>query len=210
MRRVNHPEIPYVKGAVDGTLSQHDFVQTQLQFFFAVEAYPHFLSVLAARSKSPGSRRALEENVRDDMGAGQAIHSHTQTFRGLLEKLGVTAAETDATPRWPCVDAFNEGVRQACTADAEETGLATVAAIEDLFTGISRDLGGAIVNRGWLAREEVVHYNVAEKLDRTHADALYRELDAVTGEPAGQNISKGLEAGVTLMTDLYAGLLRGR
>lgn len=210
MPRAAHPEIAYVRGAVDGSLSQHDFVQTQLQFFFAVEAYPHFLSVLAARSKSPGSRRVLEENVRDEVGAGQSAQSHAHTFRGLLEKLGITAAETDATARWACVDAFNAGVREACTTAPEESGLATVAAIEDLFTTISRDLGEAIVNRGWLARDEVVHYNAHERPDRAHADALYRELDLVTGEAAGTNVTRGLQTGVTLMTDLYAGLLRGR
>lgn len=210
MQRVTHPEIPYVKGTVDGSLSQHDFVQTQVQFFFAVEAYPHFLSVLAARSKAPGAKKVLEENVRDEQGEGQAAQSHAATFRGLLEKLGVTAAETDGTPRWPCVDEFNAGVREACTTAPEESGLATVAAIEDLFTMISRDLGGAIVNRGWLAREEVVHYNVHQKLDRVHADALYRELEVASSAGANQNIENGLKTGVTLMTNLYAGLLRGR
>ncbi len=207
-QRATHPEFPYVRGVVDGAVSQHDFVQTQLQFFFAVEAYPSHLATLAARSKTPGARKTLEENVRDEQGAGHAAHSHAQTFRGLLEKLGVTAAETDATPHWPCVDVFNAGVKEACGAAPEESGLATVAAIEDLFTTISRDLGNAIVNRGWLAREEVVHYNVQETLDRTHADALYRELDAV-GDSAAPQVVKGLEKGVGLMADLYAGLLRG-
>lgn len=210
MQRVNHPEIPYVKDTVEGSLSQHDFVQTQVQFFFAVEAYPHFLSVLAARSKAPGARHVLEENVKDEVGAENAAHSHVATFRGLLEKLGVTAAETDGTPRWPCVNAFNDGVREACTSAPEESGLATVAAIEDLFTTISRDLGNAIVDRGWLAREEVVHYNVHQKLDRVHADALYGELERSNGPGTAPNIEQGLRTGVSLMTDLYAGLLRGR
>jgi pyrroloquinoline quinone (PQQ) biosynthesis protein C len=210
MLRATHPEIPYVKGTVDGSLSQHDFVQTQVQFFFAVEAYPHFLSVLAARSKAPGARKVLEENVRDEQGEGQSAQSHAATFRALLSKLGVTPAETDGTPRWPCVDEFNAGVREACTNTPEESGLATVAAIEDLFTTISRDLGNAIVNRGWLAREEVVHYNVHQKLDRVHADALYRELEAANNTGASQNIEKGLKTGVALMTNLYAGLLKGR
>lgn len=210
MPRVVHPEIPYVRGAVDGSLSQHDFVRTQVQFFFAVEAYPQFLSQLAARSKSPGAKKVLEENVRDESGAGNSAQSHAATFRALLDKMGVTAAETDATPKWACVEAFNAGVKEACTVAPEETGLATVAAVEDLFTRISRDLGGAIVDRGWLAKEEVVHYNVKDELDRVHADALYGQLEQTKGEAATKNIEQGLQAGVKLMTDLYAGLLRGQ
>lgn len=208
VRRAHLPEIPYVRGVVDGSVSHHDFVRSQVQFFFAVEAYPRHLSGLAARSAAPGARKVLEDNIRDEAGAGHAANSHVATFRALLSNLGVSAAETDATPHWPCVDAFNAGVRDACLQGPEAGGLAAVAAIEDLFTTISRDLGRAIVERTWLGRDEVVHYNVHETLDRAHADALYRELDAAP--PSEERaIAVGLETGIGLMARLYAGLLRG-
>lgn len=206
MRRANVPEIPYVAGVVGGGVSHHDFVASQIQFFFAVEAYPRHLAALAKRSTSALSKQTLDENVRDEMGEGHAASSHVATFRALLHHLGVSAAETDRTPKWACVEAFNEGVRAACADKPEVFGLATVAAIEDVFTHISRDLGRAIVQRGWLGKEEVVHYNVHETLDRQHADALYKAVDAVGGEAA---ITEGLAFGTKLMVDLYAGLLRG-
>ena len=208
MRRANNPQLPYVKGVVDGSMAQHDFVRSQLQFFFAVEAYPKHLAALAARSTGPKAKPTLEANVRDESGAGHAASSHVATFRALLANLGISAAETDVTPHWPCVDAFNEGVRAACADRPEAFGLATVAAIEDVFTGISRDLGHAIVKRGWLVKEEVVHYNVHEVLDREHADALYAALDAA-GPDAEAQIAAGLKNGTALMVELYAGLLRG-
>jgi pyrroloquinoline-quinone synthase len=204
MQRIRPPEIAYVRRVLVGSLSRDDFVRTQVQFLFAVEPYGNYLAMLAARCESPEARRVLEQNVRDEHGAGDPDDAHGATFRALLGNLGVTAAQIDASTRWPCVDAFNAGVREACTTAPEPSGIATIAAIEDLFATVSSELGRGIIVRGWLAREDVVHYDAHQQLDRIHADALYSVLD-----PNDQSVAGGLAHGVTLMVDLYAGLLRG-
>ncbi len=206
MQRVNVQKLPYVQAVVDGSLDLHDFVRTQVQFFFAVAAYPKNLALLAERIQWPEAKRALEDNVRDELGRGTSAHSHVQTFRALLRKLGVTDAEIDGSHRWPCVETFNEGVRAACVDQPAEAGLATVAAIEDLFTHISQELGAAIADRGWLSRDEVVHYNVHRELDREHADALYGAIDTAK-DASVPEVTRGVAAGVSLMTELYDGLL---
>lgn len=207
MQRVGPQEILYVRRVLDGSLSREDFVHTQIQFLFAVEPYADCLAILAARCESSEARRVLEQNVRDEHGGGDPSDAHGQTFRALLGKLGVSPAQIDASSRWACVDAFNAGVREACTTAPEQSGIATIAAIEDLFTDISARLGRGIVARGWLAREQVVHYDVHEQLDRIHADALYALLDP-TDETTAHEIERGMAQGVRLMLDLYAGLLR--
>lgn len=207
MLRVGPQEIPYVRRVLDGSLSRENFVRSQVQFLFAVEPYADYLSMLAARCESPEARRVLERNVEDERGGEDPSAAHGQTFRALLGKLGVSAAQIDASPPWACVEAFNAGVREACTTDAEPSGIATIAAIEDMFTDISAALGQGIVARGWLAREQVVHYAVHEQLDRVHADALYALLDP-SDEAVTRQIEHGMTRGVSLMIDLYAGLLR--
>jgi pyrroloquinoline quinone (PQQ) biosynthesis protein C len=202
MQRARMPEIAYVRRVLVGNLSRAAFVRTQIQFLFAVEPYADCLAMLAARCESAEARRVLEQNVRDEQGAGDPDHAHGATFRALLGKFGVTAAQIDASARWPCVEAFNAGVREACTTGPEQSGIATIAAIEDLFTHVSSELGRGIVVQGWLAREEVVHYNVHKELDRIHADALYALLD-----PTNESVAPGLSRGVELLVDLYAGLL---
>ena len=98
MKRATLPEIPYVRGVVDGAVSQHDFIRSQLQFFFAVEAYPKHLTALASRLKQAGAKRALEENIRDEAGTDQAAHARTATFRALLANLAIIDAESESTP----------------------------------------------------------------------------------------------------------------
>jgi pyrroloquinoline-quinone synthase len=205
MHRVGRQEILYVRRVLDGSLSREDFVRTQVQFLFAVEPYADCLAVLAARCESPKARRVLEQNVRDERGGDDPSHAHGQTFRALLGKLGVSATQIDASTKWPCVEVFNAGVREACTSAPEQSGIATIAVIEDMFTDISARLGQGIVARGWLAREDVVHYDVHEQLDRIHADALYALLDP-SGESGVRQIEHGMARGVSLMVDLYAGL----
>lgn len=205
--RVGPQEIPYVRQVLDGSLSREDFVRSQIQFLFAVEPYAGCLSMLAARCESPEARRVLEQNVRDEHGGEDPSAAHGQTFRALLGKLGVSSAQIDATAKWACVEVFNAGVREACTTASESSGIATIAAIEDMFTDISAALGQGIVARGWLAREQVVHYAVHEQLDRIHADALYALLNP-SDEVNAREIEQGLARGVSLMLDLYADLLR--
>jgi pyrroloquinoline-quinone synthase len=207
MQRVGPQEIAYVLRVLDGSLSREDFVRTQVQFLFAVEPYADFLAMLAARCDSAEARLVLQQNVADEQGAGDPGQTHGATFRALLGKLGVTPAQIDASPRWPCVDAFNAGVREACTTAPVQSGIATIAVIEDLFTDISAGLGQGIVARGWLAAEEIVHYDVHAQLDRIHADALYASLEP-SNETTVRAIEHGMARGLSLMLDLYAGLLR--
>lgn len=203
MQRVRLPEIAYVRRVLVGNLSRAEFVRTQVQFLFAIQPYADCLAMLAARCESAEVRRVLEQNVRDEQGAGDPTNTHDATFLALLGKFGVTAAQIDASPRWPCVEAFNAGVHEACTTGPVQSGIATIAAIEDLFTHVSSELVRGIVVQGWLAREQVVHYNVHKELDRIHADALYALLD-----PADESVAPGLARGLKLMVDLYAGLLK--
>ncbi|MFV8754313.1 iron-containing redox enzyme family protein [Nannocystaceae bacterium ST9] len=200
------PEIPYVNFVLDGSLARVDFVRSQIQFLFVVEPYAGALASLAARCESAEARRVLEQNVDDERGGGDPSSAHGRTFRRLLGRLGVREVELDDAPRWPCVEVFNAAVREACMRAPVVSGIATIAAIEDLFTTISASLGRGIVARGWLARDRVVHYDVHEQLDRVHADTLYALLDPAD---ASSEIERGLARGVKAMVDLYAGLLAG-
>jgi hypothetical protein len=99
-----------------------------------------------------------------------------------------------------------------CALDDVFTGLAALGMVEDLFAGISAELGQGIVARGWLHRSEVVHYTTHENLDVAHAEGFYASLY----EPWEQHprwryqIQQGLELGAYTFLQLYEGLFRAR
>jgi pyrroloquinoline quinone (PQQ) biosynthesis protein C len=205
-------ELPYVRALDDGSLSRDDFVETQIQFLFAVVFFSRPMAALAGRVPRPEQRVGLLENIADEHGGGHLRFSHESTFLTLLGRLGVTLPEVERRALWPEVRAFNTALAGLCLLDDVPTALAALGMIEDLFATISARLGRGIEARGFLPAAEIVHYATHERLDEEHAEAFYRPLS----EPYAQHprsryqIEQGLELGGHLLVDLYANLWHNR
>lgn len=205
-------ENPYFQALRDGTFTREDFVETQVQFAHAVFFFSRPMLVLAGRVSNPVVRLPLLENVRDEHGRGDLAFSHEATFTRFLERLGVSVDEARARPLWPEVRAFNTLLAGVCTLDDVPTALATLGIIEDLFAGISAELGRGVVARGWLTAEALVHYRTHEELDELHAEGFYAPLrERFAREPVLRyQVEQGLELGATVFLGLYRGLYEGR
>jgi pyrroloquinoline quinone (PQQ) biosynthesis protein C len=203
---------PYVASLADGSMSREDFVQTQIQFLFAVVFFSRPMAALAGRLPRPEMRLSLLGNVADEHGDGNLSVSHERTFLALLGKLGVTLDEVERRALWPEVRAFNTVLAGACMLDDTLTGLAALGIIEDIFSGVSAALGRGIVARGFLRRDELVHYAAHEVLDVSHAEGFYKELDApYAAHPRhAYQIEQGLELGGYAFVRLYEDLWRAR
>lgn len=203
---------PYFTALRDGSFSREDFVETQVQFLFAVVFFSRPMAVLAGRLPRPEQRLALLENVSDEHGEGNLSLSHERTFLALLARLGVSPEDVDARALWPEVRAFNTVLGGVCMADDTYTGLATLGIIEDLFAGISARLGRAILDRGWLSPGELVHYATHEVLDVSHAEGFYRVIEGPwAAHPRhAYQIAQGLELGAYAFLRMYEDLHRAR
>jgi pyrroloquinoline-quinone synthase len=210
--RVAPLENPYFRALRDGSFSREDFLETQVQFGHAVFFFSRPMMVLAGRISSAALRLPLLENVRDEHGRGDLSFSHEATFTRFLERLGVSQAEVSVRPLWPEVRAFNTVLVGVCTLDDVATALATLGIIEDLFASISAELGRAIVSRGFLSSEALVHYRTHEELDELHAEGFYAPLRArFVSEPALRyQVEQGLELGASVFLSLYRGLFEAR
>ena len=170
------------------------------------------MAALVGRIPRPQMRLALLENLGDEHGSGRLTVCHENTFLELLARLGVDRLEVERRALWPEVRAFNAALLGTCSSDDVYTGLAALGIIEDLFAGISAELGQSIVARGWLKRREVVHYATHEALDVEHAEGFYASLH----EPYDQHprwryqIDQGLELGAYVFLRLYDDLWRAR
>lgn len=203
---------PYLVALRDGTMSREDFVETQIQFLFAVVFFSRPMAALAGRVPRPQMRVVLIENLRDEHGAGHLTVCHENTFLELLERLGVTRPEIDARALWPEVRAFNTVLAGLCTLDDALTGLAALGMIEDLFAGISQSIGQSILQRKFLPKSHIVHYSTHEKLDVEHAEGFYSGLYELFDQHARHRyeIEQGLELGAYVFMRLYQDLFRSR
>jgi pyrroloquinoline quinone (PQQ) biosynthesis protein C len=203
---------PYLVALADGSMTRDEFIETQIQFLFAVVFFSRPMATLAGRLPRPQMRVPLIENMRDEHGSGRLTVCHENTFIELLERLGVDRLEIDARALWPEVRAFNTTLAGMCTLDDALTGLAALGIIEDMFSGISTSIGQSIVSRRFLPKDHVVHYTTHEALDVQHAEGFYAGLY----EPYEKHvrlqyqIDQGLELGAYAFMTMYEGLYRAR
>lgn len=203
---------PYFAALADGSFEREDFVETQIQFLFAVVFFSRPMAVLAGRIPRPEQRVALLENVGDEHGHGNLRLTHERTFLALLDRLGVSPAEIDRRALWAEVRAFNTVLAGASTLDDTLTGLAALGIIEDLFSTLSGRIGSAIVARGWLSRDAMVHYATHEELDVAHAEGFYAQLrEPFARHPRlAYQITQGLELGAYAFLRMYEDLFHAR
>lgn len=210
--RVRAMENPYLVGLADGTMTREEFIETQIQFLFAVVFFSRPMAVLASRIPRPEVRFSVLHNVLEEHGEGKMSLSHERTFLELLDRLGVERAEIEARALWPEVRAFNGLLTGVCTHDDVPTGVALMGIIEDLFSGISASIGESIVARGWLGADEIVHYATHEELDVEHADEFYHIIEAYHGASARgrYQVEQGLELGAYVFLRMYRDLWEAR
>lgn len=205
-------ENPYLRALRSGELSREDFVETQIQFLFAVVFFSRPMAALAGRMPRPELRLALLENVSDEHGNGNLRLCHERTFLLFLSRMGVAPEELERRALWPEVRAFNTALVGVCLLDDVPTALATLGIIEDLFAGISSDIGQSVLRRGFLGATEIVHYKTHEALDVEHAEGFYQTLYAPYAQHprSAYQIQQGLELGAYIFMQMYAGLYHAR
>lgn len=203
---------PFFAALRDGSFSREDFIETQVQFLFAVVFFGRPMAALAGRIGRPEARLSLLANIDDEHGHGNLRFSHERTFLSLLGKLGVDPDSVERRALWPEVRAFNTVLAGASVMDDLYTAIAAFGVIEDMFAKISARIGRSIVDRGWLREDEVVHYAVHEKLDEEHAEGFYRLIRGpFEAHPRhAYQVEQGLELGAYVFMRMYEDLYRAR
>lgn len=204
---------PYLVALRDGSLRREDFVETQIQFHAAVEAFHQPMAALAVRIPDLPSRTAILRNVWEEVGEGDPAAAHGPTFRELLWRLDrVPEARVRAAIPWPEVDAFNLALHGACAVAPYRVGAAAMGMIERMFCEISGAIGRGIVARGWLPAERMIHYDLHETLDVRHAQDFFDVVAADWAQDpvARAEIERGLRLGAAIFDALYAGLYAAR
>jgi pyrroloquinoline-quinone synthase len=204
---------PYFRALEDGSFTRDDFVETQIQFYFAVVFFSRPMAALAAKIPHAEQRVEILRNVWEEHGEGRRSFMHGTTFLELLHRLGgITPQDVEDRALWPEVRAFNTVLVGACVLDEYLVGASVLGIIERLFADISTWIGRGIVRRGFLAESQLIHYDLHEKLDHRHSDdffALLRPTYARGGQDA-YVIEQGLELGAYVFLRLYDDLWRAR
>lgn len=69
--------------------TREEFLQSQIGFYYAVQAFPQMLCKLASKIETSEIRLKVAENIWEEHGNGKASNFHTQSFMTYLKSLGI-------------------------------------------------------------------------------------------------------------------------
>ena len=200
-------ENPYFATLRDGTMSREQFRATQEQFSFAVTFFSRPMAALVGRIDDPHARIEILHNLVEEHGEFEERAYHHNTFRRFLQTLGCEPDDLATVTVVPPVRAFNSVLIAACVLDEVEVGIACMGVIEHAFAGISALIGRAVVDRGWVPADKLVHYRVHAEIDERHAEEFFAVIEPRWHDPARRYyIEQGLDLGAYVFNRLYIDL----
>ncbi|HZN03641.1 MAG TPA: iron-containing redox enzyme family protein [Candidatus Polarisedimenticolia bacterium] len=198
---------PYLTALSAGTMSREAFRLTQEQFFFAVTFFPRPMAALVGRIEDPAARLDILHNLVEEHGEFDPRAFHHNTFQEFLSRLGSDVSSLQGTSVWPELRAFNSVLIAACVLDELEVGVGCMGIIEHAFAGISAAIGQAVVDRGWLTEDRLVHYRLHAEIDIRHSEEFYAVVEPLWSDEARRYyIVQGLELGAYAFRRLYTDL----
>ncbi len=203
----------YFKSLNDGSFEKEDFIETQIQFYYAVIFFSRPMAALAAKIPSPLLRLEVLRNVWEEHGEGDHNKIHAATFLEFLLRVGaVKPAQIEERTLWPEIRIFNTTLAGACVLDEYLIGCGVLGMIERMFCEISSWIGTSVVKRGWLSSENMVHYNLHKDLDIKHSQDFFNVLQPSWDQNPENHylIEQGLRLGATVFNGLYEGLYAQR
>jgi pyrroloquinoline-quinone synthase len=200
----------------DDAMSRGRFVRSQKQFFFAVRYFSRPMAALMARMPDSASRQGLihnlsEEHGFDDEGRLPGFDpalAHDLTFLAFLRTLGVNGAEMAKEREGPETRAFNTALMGTCQMERIETAFGCLGVIEYAFADICELIGRKVVERGWIAADELVHYKLHAQIDKRHAADFFKVVDGAWNRDAAARaaVEDGIVLGLHLFNRLYEDL----
>lgn len=207
LKRINILNNPYFTALRNGTMSLECFRRTQEQFFFAVTFFPRPMAALVGRIPDPRYRLDILHNLVEEHGEFQEQSFHHTTFQQFLRTLGSRPEQLDQLGLWPSLRAFNSVLTASCVLDELEVGVACMGIIEYAFAGISAAIGQAVVQHGWVATDQLVHYKLHAEIDERHAEEFFAVIEPHWGDERRRYfIVQGLELGAYIFDRLYRDL----
>jgi len=198
---------PYLKSLQDGAMDLDGFRRSQEQFFYAVTFFPRPMAALVGKIPNPKQRLEILHNLVEEHGEFQEDRFHHTTFQQFLRSIGGHPEELEKGALTPALRAFNSVLTCACVLDELEVGVACMGIIEYAFAGISATIGQAVVQRGWVRQQELVHYALHAQIDERHAEEFFAVIEPQWDIAARRYfIQQGLELGAYAFDRLYRDL----
>lgn len=215
MNRIPILENGYFASLGNDSMTREAFVRSQRQFYFAVRYFSRPMAALMARMPDSAGRRGLIHNLSEEHGyeddgpevAGfDPSVAHDLTFLAFLNTLGVSSAEMAREREGPGVRGFNTALMGTCLMERTEIAFGCLGVIEYAFADICELIGRKVVERGWIARDDLVHYKLHAQIDKRHAADFFKVVESSWNGDGRAVVEDGMMLGLYLFNRLYEDL----
>lgn len=211
--QVLETEIPVIKGNFFQALQVmplETFQATQEQFFYAVNYFSRPMAALIARLPMHADRIDILHNMVEEHGSFDPNKYHANTFRKFLGTIGVDKQRMDQSAPSSVVNAFNFTLMGVSANVDPLVAIACNGIIEYAFADISALIGKTVVERGWVDKQELIHYNLHADIDKRHAEEFFKIIEPFASDvKEREKILTGLRLGAYIFNQLYEGLYQG-
>jgi S-adenosylmethionine-diacylglycerol 3-amino-3-carboxypropyl transferase len=201
-------ETPVIKGAFFKNLATMDkevFKNVQEQFFFAVDYFSRPMAALIARLPLHKDRIDIIHNIVEEHGDFSSERYHANTFKQFLKSIDVESVNTNYPSA--VVTMFNTTLMGAAAHNDPVVALACLGIIEYAFADISACIGKHVVDRGWVNKDGLVHYNLHAEIDKQHAQEFFQIIEPMMHCPEQRDKAiAGLRLGAYIFNRLYEDL----
>lgn len=185
----NHAWVQFLHKA-----NQSEFLASQESFFYAVQAFPRMLCVLASKIENSSDRLLVMENLWEEHGNGNASLFHTQTYYTYLKALGLNK-DINNIKHNPWVD---DWVATMLHSTSARSYAASLAGIEFIYTRISALIVEKL--KCFDLHCEQNHYATHSVIDYGHANDL---LQVALQQSGNTCIMTDFERGVALFMQMF-------
>lgn len=214
LKQVDYTQNPYFKALQNKTFEKDDFIETQIQFYYAVVFFSRPMAAAAAKIPDPKQRLEVVRNVWEEHGEGDLSDIHGHTFTEFLSRMGVNnIAEIEKRALWPATRQFNATLAAATVIDEYLVGVGTMGIIEQMFSTISAWIGQGIIHNEWLTKENMIHYDLHEELDIKHAKDFFDVIEPTWKKGSVDDryiIEQGIWLGAFTFNQFYENLYHAR
>ena len=203
-------EIPVIKGSFFKDLSTMDknlFKSVQSQFYFAVNYFSRPMAALVARLPLHKDRIDIIHNMVEEHGDFCISNYHANTFKKFLSTIDVSGDYIDNLQPSHVTNMFNYTLMGTCANEDPIIAIACNGIIEYAFADISALIAEKVVERGWVKKENLVHYNLHADIDKQHAEEFFKIIEPYMNDEQQRNkVISGLRLGAYIFNRLYEDL----
>ncbi len=199
----------YFKALKSGKMTLEQFKITQKKFFHAVNYISRPMAMLFSRLPNYRDRVKILDNIVEEHGNFDINKTHASTFKLFLNRLGCNAEDIENQNASIEAELFNQVLMNVAKNEDPLFGVGCIGIVEYAFIFISSQIGKSILEKGWITKGKLIHYNIHAELDKTHAAELFSIAEPHIKDIKVKNkVKKGMELGAYIFSQLYEQLYK--